>query len=781
MIQRYMSFLLSLLLAFPAPFWPSVTFAVVSREADVALTEKLAGSERLAGELRKALNRSAFDTEALLFSLDYDYASIVRFVREDIAFEQYEGLLRGPQGTLMSQAGNSLDQAVLLAKLLRDAGYDARVARGTLNEGDVRKLLRQMATPRPPIRSIGDVGRGIAIAKEYGLMTSLDDVQTGKVQQALERPPAIKTMPEFELFESTTANLQAEFDSFAATEPGKWEQALLDEAQDYFWVEAKDEAADSWRSIHPVLPADGTVTPQRVSTIADSVPEELQHRIRLRMFIDRSVGGQLTTAPVMDAWERPTANLVGVPVAFAVLPDSASDAANIALPPEQIISKANFFVPMLLSGPAPGARYFDLAGNLIDPMAASSAASGVVKQVGKAFGEAAGAIGDHSNVPRLKAVWLEISLIAPGGREVQYRRTLVSADDPSRTEKSAEAENSLAYLMPLLRTNTLVVAAGRTPRGIAIDGVLAQWQKTVSGVKALSWGLDNNPSLSNKEKSSLAEVPGYWHGHLAMLSRFDLVEDWSDQHRLYRHEPMVAIHTTGVGDADEGMSQVDIVHNSRRAFDIGNTQPRFDPRAQIAAGVWETLTEGSMLQPGERMGAMKVLQAAQEQGIPLQRIQPGDPTSDLPVDAHGVQHVKADLDRGFTVLIPKERPAGFERTGWWRVDPQTGETLGLLDDGRGVELSEAMTVTIGIAGLVFLHYSLYGCFSQAYGAHGSDVNFQLLCCVTFNYGSMLLMALVGAAVGVALTEGAADMIGLSVDVLDFGVGLDGMFCNAILN
>lgn len=778
LVNRCLSIVLSALLAFPATFWSGVASAIVSSDVDVALAEKLARSERFAGELRQAINRSAFDLEALLEKLEFDHENIIRFVRDEIAFEQYHGALRGPKGTLMSQAGNSLDQSVLLAKLLRDAGYDARVARGTLDEADARTLLRQMSRPRPAVADLGDVAKGVAVMKQIGFMTSLDDSQTQKLVDALERPPVIGTTSGFEAFQFTTAQLQEAYDSLAANTVSELDAAVLNEARDYFWVETKLGAADAWQDIHPVLPEGVNVKPGRVATLADEVPQELLHRIRLQMFIERSAGGQSSTVAVMDAWERPVANLVGVPVVFAALPDSALDPANVAMPPQEIIARANYFVPSLLSGPAPGAQFFDLAGNTIDPMAASNIASGVVKQVGEAFGEATGAIGDESSVPRLEAVWIEITLIAPSGKETVYRRTLTGA---AGTVVGTGTDSRLASVLPLLRSNTLVVAAGRTPRGTAIDEQLIQWQSIVPGIKALAWGVEGNTTLSPEDRSALPEVPRHWHGHLAMLSRFDVVEDWSDKHRLYRHEPFVAIHTAGVSDSGGSMARVDVVHNARRAFDISGAEARFDPRAQIAGGVWETVSEGSMLESGDRTGAMRVLQAARDQKIALRSIKPGDALVNLPVEGDAVRHLKADLERGYAVLIPEARPEGYQQTAWWRLDPRTGETLGMLDDGRGVELTERAIIMIGVAGVVFLHYSLYGCFSQAYGARGSDVNFQLLCCVMVNYGSMLAMTITSAFVGLKVSETAADLMGFGVDVADFNLGFDGFVCDVLLN
>jgi hypothetical protein len=99
----------------------------------------------MVGELRSHVDRSQFDLDALLDKLDYDVDNIVQFVRQEIQFEQYPGLLRGAKGTLLSRAGNALDQAVLAASLLGSAGYDVRIARGKLDEVTAKVLVQQIA------------------------------------------------------------------------------------------------------------------------------------------------------------------------------------------------------------------------------------------------------------------------------------------------------------------------------------------------------------------------------------------------------------------------------------------------------------------------------------------------------------------------------------------------------------------------------------------------------------------------------------------------------------
>jgi hypothetical protein len=60
--------------------------------------------------------------------LDHDWMKCYRFVRDNIDFAPYKGILRGPERTLTDREGNDADQAFLLLALLRASGYDPSAA-----------------------------------------------------------------------------------------------------------------------------------------------------------------------------------------------------------------------------------------------------------------------------------------------------------------------------------------------------------------------------------------------------------------------------------------------------------------------------------------------------------------------------------------------------------------------------------------------------------------------------------------------------------------------------
>ena len=72
----------------------------------------------------------------VLWDLNFDTEDIFRFVAVEVAYEAYAGALRGAKGTQWGLAGNSVDQALLLAELLTRAQIPVRFAAGDLGARD---------------------------------------------------------------------------------------------------------------------------------------------------------------------------------------------------------------------------------------------------------------------------------------------------------------------------------------------------------------------------------------------------------------------------------------------------------------------------------------------------------------------------------------------------------------------------------------------------------------------------------------------------------------------
>jgi hypothetical protein len=157
------------------------TAAVASENAWVetskATPESYYGqSQSLAQTNLTTLSSEAYDAiEQLASSLDYDPVKLYYYVRNNVDYEPYFGVMAGPEWTMMQGAGNSFDQALLLSSLFREAGIQTRYVYGEIevSADDAVKWLRS-GNPTQAARLLASSGiPTICIVDEYGNMVKV--------------------------------------------------------------------------------------------------------------------------------------------------------------------------------------------------------------------------------------------------------------------------------------------------------------------------------------------------------------------------------------------------------------------------------------------------------------------------------------------------------------------------------------------------------------------------------------------------------------------------------
>lgn len=641
-----------------------------------------------------ALPDRAWTQEELAFELAFeDPETIGAWVRDEIAFEAYRGVLRGADGALRAGAGNAWDQSLLLATLLFDAGYTARIARATLPDEAALQLVESMR-PLEPV-GVEDVAVTEPFAEDEELRETLAEVERRTAE--LERELIDRTVGTADWLASRLADAGI---ATGGTDPSE----VVSDARDYAWVEVRLSEGEPWTALHPAAPEraawlDG-LEPE--ATFDGEIPSELQHRFRIEAVVEQRRGSELETSTLMDGWERPVANLSGVALSYGAYPDGYLDLGPGASP-DEAFAETSFVLPVFNGELAPGGDVFDLLGSVAPSDAAQSAAGGLFQNVGAAFGDAASEVSGEEDLVALTGHWLEFTLIAPGGEETTYRRTILDRLGSER-RAAGDARGDLlpmtdAEVVERLRTqHVFMLAPGRYAPGFVR-------QRSLEGARATLDYLETLWLATSEDPEALPEPPDGLEAASAEAPLLRLYEAFDDADATlpagtlaYRATPSLVVTTV---DPEGARATVDIVHNARRTLAFGAERgPTPSFAAGVRAGVWESTIEGYAYADASTVeDTPSYFAEAEAQGVEVRTLAPGsaDAVAQLALPEPSKAAIARDLAAGYAVVTPVAMPDAASVAHWWRVDPASGETLGRGADGRGNVLAGYSITKIGIA------------------------------------------------------------------------------------
>lgn len=627
--------------------------------------------------LRNKIDTSQFDRDHLLDALDYDEEQIVSFASDQITFEAYHGLLRGPDGTLSSRAGNALDQAVFLATMLQDAGFDARVAEGELPEADAARLLRSMMQKAVPVNPF------IMDDEFTELVHDLNAAFANKANHQLATDA-----PAFERVRTVSKNIISLLNDSGVELGGElpsWSDTVND-TRSYSWVQYRSSASDGWENAHPAfgsLPAPD-VDPLRY--FDEQVPEDRTHKLRITGFLTQELpGGVRQQKVVMPAWEQPTALLTGRTIRYQNFPDGLSrrwadvekdaDTQDLKRRTVSAVGESRFFFPMIEDQLAPGANAFDLNGNTISADVAGSFMSGLFQEQAKNVGEAISALSgpaeSRDNALSLVDYRLEFELIAPDGEATVFRRFLARSD---MTED--------ALPLALSRELEITIETGRPSMAQILDVTLRRLLIAIEEIQMLynNDGRNNRPAEAELETgirnrqylASTLLLPAELESTLIYRPRAAVIASY---------RPVVTLRE--FPDAAEGM---DILSDYNRVWVEDHASPvtlRLSPEKTIEVGVAQTMLEALAPYPGSTSDRNAFDQWDTSKSTSSIVIKPGASPDDLPPEAMAPRSLWQDVEQGQVAIVQWDGVSDNQPSTWWRLLPGSGETLGMNDFGWG--------------------------------------------------------------------------------------------------
>jgi len=587
-------------------------------------------------------------------ALGKDPARIFEFVRDQIAYEVYTGCLRGPRGTLMAMAGNSVDRAALLASMLQHAGHRVRYVRGSLPEREAKELVTSMWADRPQVAE-PKVGGEPAPA----LKAALDTLAAGVKRDYTLIRDHLKR-----------ANLTIPRESAPSLD------SLVKEAQAHYWVQWWKDG--TWVDVDPSF---ADATPGRkyapVAETSDALPAALFHRVSIRVRVEEyailltgNAQGTPTSRDILS-YTAKAADLSGVDLFLSHQPENwKGPATSLQEAISSAIESTGRVKPVLVVGPEQL-----VTGEPFRQKPPTGAGIGSITDL-------LGGAGTRKPVPVATAETIEFDFISPGGRKETVVRQIFDVVGKARraarqnltadeVRERTEAQSSFDVTQAVY---DLFFTTGR-----------------VDAVHLLNVAEDSPPTEGEGPdiRAALLRI------NITLAAGSDgLMARGGQPDRavilFYPDSPRVQIAEASVA-AGTGRLSLDLRRSEVRAVTPGPSEDVFDER--IVRGVVEGALERSLMEylmelAPERdrevvMSTSLVFERARAEGVPTLLLKPGGPDLSTNTTEESRAMVREELGRGFWVVVPERQIVlgSGKRLAWWRIDPRVGKTTAVTDEG----------------------------------------------------------------------------------------------------
>ncbi len=642
-----------------------------------------AAAEKLAWPVPRTVDLSYVDPTNFAAALGNDPAKIFSFVRDRIAYEAYPGSLRGPRGTLLAMAGNSVDRAALLAALLQSSGQTVRFARGTLSDAQAQELIASMWRERArsalaPARSSSRSSRDLKAASDA-------------LQKNVQRDVTALHDHLSKAGEPTAATVAAD----PAT--------LIKEAEDHYWVQWSNDG--KWTDLDPSF-ADATPgqTFARISGTIDTLPSGLFQRVEIHVSIEEYTDGKPSTREVLH-YAANAADLSGTDV--LLMHRSTAGSGGIATPESVDKEQAGGIGKSIggLFGGINGGVSGDTSNQSqepqpgsVKPMLVIAGQSAVVGESfqqrqqagggggGGGFGLGGGGGESTPSGPVATAESVEIDFLAPGrSKETVVRQIFDVVDRPRRAEKKLLNADEVSAL----------IGASQLDLSQAIyDLFFTTGSIDVAHFADLSPADEPTPPepgafdvamLLRRVNITFAASSD------AALSR--LARPDGSVCRLYLDSPRVQIADV---TTTAGVTRLTLDLRRDKARAVGNgvgAKGLF--YTQMFRGVLDGTLErvlvdyintppsGASAEGLQSISTSWIMEQGQAESVPLALMTGASSSMPSGITPATTTLLRQGLGGGYLLLVPNRAItlADAPRLAWWQVDRHSGETIAVTDEG----------------------------------------------------------------------------------------------------
>lgn len=228
-----------------------------------------------------------WDVDAKANALGPGLDPAFEFVRDAIRYEAYAGVLRGAAVTYTTRAGNAVDRALLLARLVERKKIPTRFAIGTLSQQQRERLF---------LRIFDRSGRGAS-----GQLPAATD-GNGLHERLFRRATR-----DYDVVRAALGNRLT-----PVTKPSR--KDILDEMNPHVWVQA--DVDGRWTDLDPSFPdcvVGSAVT--AVDRTVTQLPLDLYQRIGVRLVAEHLSNGVIEASTLLEV-TRHSVDLIDKPIAL---------------------------------------------------------------------------------------------------------------------------------------------------------------------------------------------------------------------------------------------------------------------------------------------------------------------------------------------------------------------------------------------------------------------------------------------------------------------------------
>ena len=573
----------------------------------------------------KTENKIYTSLDQLNEAIDYQWEEAFAFVRDQIKFEPFTGIMKSSQGVLWGRAGNAVEQARLLTELLGLEGEKVRYAQGKLNKEKAARLIKNIFPEEKDFYYPENVLLS-APSQDKEILSAIEDhywVQILQDNQWIDLDPSF---PDAKIGESY-ADLDETFYPIEKNMLTKFSISLKVEKTNF----VEDEGDDS--EIQTILEWQGTL--EEVANLP----------ISLTLMANFKSTSQKDEAQ-----------------------DSVGTLFNVF---EKIISETE-------EEEEEGIELTYRAELFLEE---------VIEEEGQFFQILTPSEEEKIERPIISKVWLQFVLQKPDEPTMKIERILFEKhqkdDRPSLFQRHSI----------LITGNEIPTEAWEEDLSDILDK--EKMDELKSGVEKIKTQIEEKEDLATLLENSIS-LENSWGpeaGHLINLifaSTSDkLTNDLGRALAVdsYYYWPRIIMNSFK-GSGDELQVYIDLCQDSKLAISYPGQAVRMKETFLYGRGVMESILEGKVIElltKRKPLTTAYLMYKAAEKNIPIRMYSylEQDRLKNLKMPPYVAKKVMKALDAQHFVIIPEESIEfnGRQRWGWWDLNPQNREVIGVLDTG----------------------------------------------------------------------------------------------------